>query len=84
VRSTHGGFRQHWWEVMGTFLKIGALSYGGAASVGLMQTEVLDKRAWLPWEQFLEGLALVNTLPGPGGVQLGIFRSNRTTVRKVS
>jgi chromate transporter len=73
VRSTHGGFRQHWREVMGTFMKIGALSYGGAASVGLMQTEVLDKRAWLPRERFLEGLALVNTLPGPGGVQLGIF-----------
>jgi chromate transporter len=58
---------------MGTFLKIGALSYGGAASVGLMQTEVLERRAWLPKDQFLEGLALVNTLPGPGGVQLGIF-----------
>jgi chromate transporter len=58
---------------MGTFLKIGALSYGGAASVGLMQTEVLDKRAWLTREQFLKGMALVNTLPGPGGVQLGIF-----------
>jgi chromate transporter len=68
-----GRFRQHWREVMGTFLKIGALSYGGAASVGLMQTEVQEKRAWLPKDQFLEGLALVNTLPGPGGVQLGIF-----------
>jgi chromate transporter len=68
-----GSFRQHWQEVMGTFLKIGALSYGRAASVGLMQTEVLDKRAWLTREQFLKGMALVNTLPGPGGVQLGIF-----------
>jgi chromate transporter len=58
---------------MGTFLKIGALSYGGAASVGIMQTEVLEKRAWMPRERFLEGMALVNTLPGPGGVQLGIF-----------
>ena len=73
VRSTPGGFRQHWREVMGTFLKIGSMSYGGAASVGIMQTEVLEKRAWIPREQFIEGLALVNTLPGPGGVQLGIF-----------
>jgi chromate transporter len=73
VRSTHGGFRQHWREVMGTFLKIGALSYGGAASIGIMQTEVLEKRAWIPREQFIEGMALVNALPGPGGVQLGIF-----------
>jgi chromate transporter len=73
VKATQGPFRQHWREVTGTFLKIGALSYGGAASVGLMQTEVLERRAWLPREQFLEGLALVNTLPGPAGVQLGIF-----------
>jgi chromate transporter len=73
VRTTQGRFRQHWREVIGTFLKIGALSYGGAASVGIMQTEVQEKRAWLPKEQFLEGMALVNTLPGPGGVQLGIF-----------
>jgi chromate transporter len=58
---------------MGTFLKIGALSYGGGASVGLMQTEVLERRAWIPRAQFLEGLALVNTLPGPPAVQLGIF-----------
>jgi chromate transporter len=73
LRSTHGWFRQHWREVMGTFLKIGTLSYGGAASVGIMQTEVLEKRAWIPREQFIEGMALVNTLPGPGGVQLAIF-----------
>ena len=26
-----------------------------------------------PKEQFIEGLALVNTLPGPAGIQLGIF-----------
>jgi chromate transporter len=73
VNTTHGGFRQHWREVIGTFLKIGALSYGGAASMGIMQTEVQEKRAWLPKEQFIEGLALVNTLPGPHGIQLGIF-----------
>ena len=59
--------------MVATFLKIGALSYGGAASMGIMQTEVQEKRAWLPRGQFIEGLELVNTLPGPGGVQLGIF-----------
>jgi chromate transporter len=73
VSIAHGGFREHWREVIGTFLKIGALSYGGAASMGVMQTEVQEKRAWIPKEQFIEGLALVNTLPGPGGIQLGIF-----------
>lgn len=73
MSTTHAGFRQYWPEVIGTFLKIGALSYGGPASMGIMQTEVQEKRAWLPTRQFIEGLALVNTLPGPHGVQLGIF-----------
>ncbi|HEX9872488.1 MAG TPA: chromate efflux transporter [Candidatus Tectomicrobia bacterium] len=58
---------------MATFLRIGALSYGGAASMGIMQTEVQERRSWLPKDQFIEGIALVNTFPGPHGIQLGIF-----------
>jgi chromate transporter len=58
--------------VLGTFLKVGALNYGGAA-VGIIQTEVQEKRGWVSKAQFLEGLALVNTLPGPSGIQIGIF-----------
>ena len=73
MSTTHEMFRQHWLEVIGTFLKIGALSYGGAASMGIMQTEVQERRAWLPNDQFIQGLALVNTFPGPHGIQLGIF-----------
>jgi chromate transporter len=64
--------RQHWREVIGTFLKVGAMNYGGA-SVGIIQTEVQERRVWLSKDQFLEGLALVNTLPGPSGIQIGIF-----------
>ena len=72
MRTTPGGLRQHWREVLGTFLKVGALNYGGA-SVGIIQAEVQDKRAWVSKDQFLEGLALVNTLPGPSCIQIGIF-----------
>ena len=65
--------RAHWREVVSSFLKIGAMSYGGSAIMGLMQTEFQEKRAWLSKERFLEGLALVNMLPGPGATQLGIY-----------
>jgi chromate transporter len=54
------------------FVKVGALNYGGAA-VGIVQSEVQDKRSWVSRAQFLEGLALVNTLPGPSGIQICIF-----------
>jgi len=60
-------------EVARVFLKIGAVSYGGPAIMGIMQTEVQEKRQWIAKPQFVEGLALVNMLPGPGATQLAIF-----------
>jgi chromate transporter len=60
-------------EIARTFLKIGAMSYGGPAIMGIMQTEIQEKRQWIGKQQFVEGLALVNMLPGPGATQLGIF-----------
>src|SRR5580704_16576318 len=60
-------------EIARVFLKIGAMSYGGPAIMGIMQTEVQEKRQWIEKQQFVEGLALVNMLPGPGATQLGIF-----------
>jgi chromate transporter len=60
-------------EIARTFLKVGAMSYGGPAIMGIMQTEIQDKRQWIEKPQFVEGLALVNMLPGPGATQLGIY-----------
>ena len=71
--ETAGKFRAHWREIIGVFLKLGAMSYGGPAIMGLMQSEVQQKRAWLSKENFVEGLAFVNMLPGPGATQLGIY-----------
>ncbi len=65
--------RSVWSELVTAFLKIGAMSYGGPAIMGIMQAELQEKRNWLTKERFLEGLALVNMLPGPGATQLGIF-----------
>ena len=33
-------FRSHWREITGVFLKLGAMSYGGPAIMGMMQAEV--------------------------------------------
>jgi len=55
------------------FLKIGAMSYGGPAIMGIMQNEIQEMRRWLSKERFVEGLSIVNMLPGPGATQLAIF-----------
>jgi chromate transporter len=60
-------------EIVSVFLKIGAMSYGGPAIMGIMQAELQERRQWLSKPEFVEGLALVNMLPGPGAAQLGIF-----------
>src|SRR3974390_1561508 len=60
-------------EIARVFLKLGAVSYGGPAIMGIMQTEIQEKRQWIEKPQFVEGLALVNMLPGPGATQLGIY-----------
>ena len=64
---------QRWSEVAAAFLKLGAMSYGGPAILGVIQHEIQARRAWVSRERFVEGLALVNMLPGPSAAQLSIF-----------
>ena len=63
----------HWKEIALGFLKIGATAYGGPAIMGVMQAEFQERRQWTTKPHFLEGLALVNVLPGATATQLGIF-----------
>ena len=69
----HATFARHWKEIIVGFLKLGATSYGGPAMMGIMQAELQEKRQWLSKERFLEGLSLVNMVPGATAAQLGIF-----------
>src|SRR5713101_769424 len=62
-----------WWEIVWVFLTLGALSPRGPGLTGILQTEVQEKRGWLSQARFVEGMALVNMLPGPSGAQLSIF-----------
>jgi chromate transporter len=60
-------------EVLGVFLRIGALGFGVAAIWGLIQAEVQERRQWLSKERFLEGMALVQALPGATALQMCVF-----------
>jgi chromate transporter len=49
------------------------MSYGRPAIMGIMQAEIQEKRRWIEKQEFIEGLTLVNMLPGPGATQLGVY-----------
>jgi chromate transporter len=66
-------FARHWRDILVAFLRLGATGYGGPAIMGLMQAELQTKRRWVSPERFVEGLSLVNALPGATAVQLSIF-----------
>jgi chromate transporter len=60
------GFRRNWKDIAASFLKLGIMSYGGPAIMGIMQTELQERRQWIAKDRFIEGLSLVNMLPGAG------------------
>ena len=66
-------FATTWKEIVTGFLQVGATAYGGPAIMGIMQAEFQERRQWTSKPHFLEGLALVNVLPGATATQLGIF-----------
>lgn len=66
-------FSARWRELAKAFLKLGATSFGGPAIIGIIHSELQEKRGWLTRERFLEGVSLVNMLPGGAVMQLCIF-----------
>src|SRR6516225_522428 len=65
--------KRNYLEVILAFLKIGVIGYGGPALWGLLQSEMQERRGWLTKERYLEGMALVQSLPGATAVQMCIF-----------
>jgi len=61
-------------EVIGLFLKLGTISFGGpAAHISLIEQEVVHKRGWLDREHFLDMLAATNLVPGPNATEMAIY-----------
>ncbi len=60
-------------EVAGLFLKLGFTAFGGpAAHIGLMHTEVVQRRKWLTDQEFLDLLGATNLIPGPNSTEMTI------------
>ena len=53
-------------EVFTSFFKIGLFTFGGGyAMIPIIERDIVDKRRWMPREEFIEMLALVQSVPGP-------------------
>ena len=56
------------------FLRLGSTGFGGPiALAGAMQRDLVENRRWITPEQYLDGLALAQLMPGPLAAQLAIY-----------
>jgi len=61
-------------RLMRYFLWLGAFGFGGPiATVGYMQRDLVEKRHWLDRTEFLNGVALGQTMPGPLAAQVAMW-----------
>jgi chromate transporter len=56
------------------FLKLGWSGFGGPiALVGYMQRDLIEQRGWFSEDEYRQGLALAQTMPGPLAAQLAMW-----------
>jgi len=67
----HAEVAATWPELIGLFLKLGLVAFGGpVAHVAMMDREVVERRRWVDRRHFLDLLAATNLLPGPNSTQM--------------
>ena len=60
-------------ELLGLFVKLGFIGFGGpAAHIAMMRSEVVDRRRWLSPQRFLDLVGATNLIPGPNSTELAI------------
>ncbi|MGA2958246.1 MAG: chromate efflux transporter [Thermodesulfobacteriota bacterium] len=55
------------------FLKIGATAYGGPAIAGQMKKTIVKDLGWMKEQEFMQGVALCQLIPGATFVQLSTY-----------
>lgn len=59
------------------FLRLGATAYGGPAMMAYLKSDLVGKRAWLSEQEFKEGMALCQVIPGATMVQMCTYTGYR-------
>ncbi|MGQ9628483.1 MAG: chromate transporter [Anaerolineae bacterium] len=61
-------------QIFIAFAKVGLFGYGGGPSmIPLVEKEVVDVHHWLTTEEFVDALAMGNSLPGPIVIKMSAF-----------
>lgn len=61
-------------EVFTSFFKIGLFTFGGGyAMIPIIERDIVDKKRWMAREEFIEMLALVQSVPGPISINTSIY-----------
>lgn len=54
-----------YWQLFASFFKIGAFTFGGGwAMISIIEREIVDKHNWIERNDFLDLLAIAQSLPG--------------------
>ncbi len=66
------------WQLFITFFKIGAFTFGGGwAMIAIIQREIVEKHRWIDKEEFIDLLAMVQSLPGILAVSIAVAIGER-------
>lgn len=69
---------KQYWELFVVFFKIGAFTFGGGyAMIPLIRNEVVDKKLWLDEDEFMDMLAIAQSMPGPISLNTALFVGNK-------
>lgn len=71
------------WQLFLSFLKIGAFTFGGGwAMISIIEREIVDKKHWIEREEFLDLLALAQSLPGILAVNIAVAVGDKLCGRR--
>lgn len=63
--NNNGKAANIYWQLFSTFFKIGAFTFGGGwAMISIIEREIVDKHKWIERADFLDLLAIAQSLPG--------------------
>lgn len=78
-KTPHGIDERHLCRrLFSSFVRIGAFTFGGGwAMISLIEREVVENRRWIPREEFLDLLAVAQSLPGILAVNIAVAVGDR-------